>query len=134
VRNPVGKTPHVVAIDDNYDHLSLLEAAFTRADWTFEMATNGPDGLNRVAWSQPDLIVLDLRMSPMDGYEVLSELKANPETRDIPVVILTAILMDFQTRKALDAGAEAILAKPFSPSQLVSDLSEFLAHQPGAVT
>ncbi|MDD4821995.1 MAG: response regulator, partial [Bacteroidales bacterium] len=113
----------IVAIDDNLDNLislrALINEAFPNAE--FYMETNGEQGLKLVSAKLPDVILLDVVMPGMDGFEVCKKLKADSELCDIPVVFLTAIKGDKEHRiRALNLGAEAFLAKPIDETELVA--------------
>lgn len=115
----------IVAIDDNPDNLislhALINEAFPNAE--FYMETNGMQGVELVSVKHPDVVLLDVVMPGMDGFEVCKSLKADPEMRDIPVVFLTAIKGDKEHRiHALNVGAEAFLAKPIDETELVAQI------------
>lgn len=115
----------IVAIDDNPDNLislhALINEAFPNAEFYMEM--NGMKGIELVAAKHPDVVLLDVVMPGMDGFEVCKRLKADTELCDIPVVFLTAIKGDKEHRiHALDAGAEAFLAKPIDETELVAQI------------
>lgn len=115
----------IVAIDDNSDNLislhALINEAFPNAEFYMEM--DGGKGLELVAAKHPDVVLLDVIMPGMDGFEVCKRLKADPEMCDIPVVFLTAIKGDREHRiHALEAGAEAFLAKPIDEAELVAQI------------
>jgi len=113
----------IVAIDDNTDNLislrALINEAFPNAE--FYMETNGIQGIELVAAKRPDVVLLDVVMPGMDGFEVCERLKEDSELCDIPVVFLTAIKGDKEHRiRALNVGAEAFLAKPIDETELLA--------------
>lgn len=115
----------ILAIDDNQDNLislkALLNEAFPKA--IVFTALNGQKGLDLAATEDPDVILLDIVMPEMDGFEVCRKLKANKELGDIPVVFVTAIKGDKEHRiLALESGAEAFLAKPIDESELTAQV------------
>lgn len=119
------RSPRILAIDDNRDNLTTLGAvvgdAFPGA--VFLSALNGPRGLELAAAEDPDVIVLDIVMPDMDGFEVCRRLKADEQVRHIPVIFLTAIKTDRESRiKALDIGAEAFLSKPIDQEELTAQI------------
>src|SRR5512143_435748 len=84
-------TSHVIlVVDDTPDNLDLLEAFLSENDYTVVTANNGKECLAKAASKHPHLIMLDIRMPEMDGYETLSRLKSHHQTRQIPVILLTA--------------------------------------------
>ena len=115
----------ILAIDDRRDNLTTLEAVLTDAlpGCTFLTASNGPRGIALAREADPDAILLDIVMTKMDGFEVCRLLKADDRLREIPVIFLTALGTDRETRvKALEAGAEAFLTKPPDELELLAQL------------
>jgi len=115
----------ILAIDDNRDNLATLKAVARDVLPGCALLTvlNGPDGIELARTEDPDVILLDIVMPGMDGFEVCRRLKADEGLRDIPVVFLTAIKTDRESRiKALDAGAEAFLSKPLDEQELVAQV------------
>ena len=96
---------------------------------------NGEDCLAAASRERPDVILLDVMMPKMDGYEACKRLKANPETQGIPVIFLTAKAQHFEVKKGLDLGACGYLTKPFNPMTLHSEIKALLdqaADKPGS--
>ncbi len=122
--------PRVLVIEDNVTHRALLESILLAQDYQVVTSRTGEQGLARAAELQPDLIVLDLLMYPVDGWMVLQRLKESPITRDIPVVVVT-IVDDGQAR-AQQMGARAYLHKPFQVQQLIRVVEEALPRQGSA--
>ncbi|MBU1244768.1 PAS domain S-box protein, partial [Myxococcota bacterium] len=115
----------ILVIDDQRDNLTTLEAVLTDVlpGCTLLTALDGPGGIALAREADPDAILLDIVMPDMDGFEVCRRLKADEHLRDIPVIFLTALGTDRETRvKALEAGAEAFLSKPVDEMELVSQL------------
>ena len=115
----------LLAIDDNADNLTTLRAVVGEALPGCEVLTalNGPLGIGLARSADPDVILLDIVMPGMDGFEVCRRLKADPGLSSIPVVFLTAGRADRESRvKALDAGAEAFLTKPLDELELVAQI------------
>ncbi len=115
----------ILAIDDNEDNLISLKALIRESfpDALFLSALNGKIGLKLASLEDPDVILLDIVMPGMDGYEVCEKLKADPELCDIPVVFITALKGDKASRvHALECGAEAFLAKPIDESELTAQV------------
>ncbi len=83
-------------------------------------AFDGKEALQKVEEERPDLVVLDVMMPYMDGFEVLQNLKRNPDTRDIPVIMLTAKAQDADVFKGWQSGVDCYLTKPFNPMELIS--------------
>ncbi len=105
----------VLAIDDMPANLKLL-GEILKPEYRFLVATSGAQGLELASSKQPDLILLDVMMPEMDGYEVCRRLKANPLTQSIPVIFITALKEETDEEKGLEIGAIDYITKPFSPS------------------
>jgi two-component system phosphate regulon response regulator PhoB len=116
----------VVVIDDDRDlrHLIKLTMEFT-AGWQVEVAGDGEAGIALTQRVRPDVVVADLMMPGMDGYEVCRRLHADPATAAIPVIVLTARKEIDQARLA-QAGAAGVLFKPFEPDELASRIRAYL--------
>lgn len=85
-------------------------------------AVNGIDALEKVSQVMPDLVLMDVRMPKMNGYDACEQMKNNPALRDIPVVFLSAKGQESEIKTGLKMGAEAYILKPFSPDQLISQV------------
>jgi CheY-like chemotaxis protein len=101
----------VLAVDDDEDTLGRYAVMLRRLGFEFASATNGRLGLQRVEERRPDLILLDLNMPVMDGFDFLHELRARPEWVEIPVVVLSSMDLTKDERDALKASAELVLSK-----------------------
>jgi putative two-component system response regulator len=110
----------VLVIDDGAANRELIEACLVEVDCTIRMAADGPTALKMIARSTPDLILLDVQMPGMDGYEVCRRIKANSAHRLIPVVMITALDRTDDRVKALDAGADDFMSKPVERAELVA--------------
>ena len=108
----------VLLVEDEPDILLIARAALKRSGLHVVTATDGAAALTAVANDRPDLILLDWMMPELDGFETCGRLKANPETRDIPVVFLTAKTDEGARAKCLALGALGCIAKPFDPLAL----------------
>jgi len=120
------KTIKILAIDDIQDNLITLKALISESFKNVNVLTalSGKIGLEIAALENPDVILLDIIMPEMDGYEVCKLLKADALLKEIPVVFITALKGDKTTRiKALEVGAEAFLAKPIDESELVAQIN-----------
>jgi putative two-component system response regulator len=117
----------VLVVDDTPDNLSLM-SGLLKDDYKVKVANNGEKAL-KIAQSEnpPDLILLDIMMPGMDGYEVCQHLKANPATRDIPVIFLTAKVEVEDEKRGLELGAVDYLTKPVSPPIVMARVKNHLA-------
>lgn len=112
------KNQRILIVDDEETNLKLIIAMLKRYGYIFETAADGAEALVKTKSYKPDLILLDIIMPEMDGYETCKRLKENPETRHIPVVMVT-VLADREAKiKGLEAGANDFLTKPVDTSEL----------------
>jgi len=119
----------VLAVDDEPHILKLI--AFSLRAHGFEVL-EASDGLSAITVAQaehPDLILLDVMMPALDGYEACRRLKADPATADIPIFMLTAKTQAAEHQIGLDAGARDYITKPFTPKDLVATVEQFFAEQ-----
>ena len=111
----VSSRPKIVVIDDMPVNIRILHAVLAR-DFDVRCATSGPEGLEVVAKEQPDLVLLDVMMPEMDGYEVCRRLKADAVTAKIPVIFVTALDEVEEEARGLELGAVDYLTKPVTPA------------------
>jgi CheY-like chemotaxis protein len=117
----------ILIADDEVYMLRLLEMTFKKGGYTVISCRDGQEALAMAASSLPQLIVLDVMMPGLDGLGALRQLKSNPATRDIPVVVLSAKGHALTKVEAEFAGALLFLAKPFSPNQLLSEVQKIMS-------
>jgi two-component system phosphate regulon response regulator PhoB len=109
----------VLVVDDEPDITALVAYHLAKEGYRVSTAASGPEALRAVTEQRPDLVVLDLMLPGLSGYEVLEELRRKEDTRDIGVVVLTARREEGDRIKGLTLGADDYLVKPFSPRELV---------------
>lgn len=120
-------TPSKVLIaDDNHQNCELLDAYLSEEGYEIAMVYDGQQTLDAVAKSQPDLILLDIMMPKMSGYEVCQRLKGDPETRKIPILMVTALAEMGDIEKAVNAGADDFLTKPVNKLELTTRVKSLL--------
>jgi two-component system phosphate regulon response regulator PhoB len=112
----------ILVVEDEEDILELIRYNLTREGYRVDTATSGEDGLRAAMRDKPDLVVLDLMLPGIDGIEVCRRLKADPQTRFIPVVMVTAKGEEVDVVTGLELGADDYLTKPFSPKVLIARL------------
>jgi two-component system alkaline phosphatase synthesis response regulator PhoP/two-component system response regulator VicR len=110
----------ILAVDDERAIVRLVQVNLERQGYEVVTAYDGKEALEKVASERPDLIVLDVMMPYMDGFEVLQQLKKNPETREIPVIMLTAKAQDADVFRGWQSGVDCYLTKPFNPLELTA--------------
>lgn len=111
---------HILVVDDEEDIIELVKYNLTREGYNITCATSGEDALKIAGSAPPDLIVLDLMLPDIDGLEVTRQLKSNPKTHSVPIVMLTAKGEESDIVAGLELGADDYIAKPFSPRVLVA--------------
>ena len=112
--------PKILVVDDTEDNLDLLEFALRKRPWTMLRASSGKECLEIAALQDPDIILLDIQMPEMDGFETLRRLRGNPKTEKIPVVFLTAAKKDPKSiEEGLMMGASEYLTKPIDIDELL---------------
>ena len=112
--------PKVLVVDDEARTLRLMEAMLVSADYLVVLAKNGAEAITKAILSSPDVILLDVMMPEMDGFEVTSRLRANKQTKDIPIVMVTALGEVKDRVKALESGADDFLTKPVDKTELLT--------------
>ncbi len=110
----------VLVVDDDTVSRHVLVNALSHAGLPHVMVGSGAEALAQIEKVRPSLVLLDLVMPPPDGYQILRILRARPETRDLPVVVMTALDADDEIAKAFEAGADDFVRKPFKPVELVA--------------
>jgi two-component system, OmpR family, response regulator VicR len=125
----MGNTPRrVVCIEDEPEMIDLFKLILTRRGFEVIGANGGRHGLELVKEIKPDLVLIDLMMPDMDGWEVYQNLKANEETQDIPVIVVTAKAQSIDRVLGLHiAKVNDYIAKPFSPTSLIESIEQVLA-------
>jgi two-component system, OmpR family, alkaline phosphatase synthesis response regulator PhoP len=111
---------HILAVDDEVFIRRLVEVNLLRAGYRVSTAFDGQDALQKIGTERPDMVLLDVMMPRVDGFEVLRRLKADPNTAAIPVLMLTAKAQDADIFQGLKSGADFYLTKPFNPLELLS--------------
>ncbi len=116
----------ILVVDDEVNITQILEFSIGAEGYEVITAANGEEAIDKARREQPDLIILDIMMPKIDGYETCRILKANPLTKGIPVVLLTAKGRDIDKRLGYEVGATDYIVKPFSPNKLVDRIHQLL--------
>jgi len=120
----------ILYVEDNEDNIYVVKNRFTRAGFTILVATDGEQGVAMAATERPDLILMDLRLPVLDGWEATRRIKAQPETRHIPIIALTAHAMSGDREKALAAGCDDFDTKPVEMPRLLEKVRALLPKSP----
>ncbi len=113
------RPPRVLIADDNVQGAELLEAYLSSSGYELRTASDGEQTLQQVKAWQPDLILLDIMMPRISGFEVCKRLRADPATRDVAVLMITALDQPSDMDRAIDVGADEFLSKPIKKSELL---------------
>jgi len=119
-------TKRILVVEDQEDNRRILRDLLTSADYEMTEAENGEEALASVVELRPDLILMDIQLPIMDGYEATRRIKADPSLKDIPIIVVTSYALSGDETKARDAGCDAYVTKPYSPRQLLAKIREFL--------
>ncbi len=116
----------ILVVDDEIYIVHILDFSLGMEGYEVLTALDGEQALERVRSDKPDLIVLDIMMPKLDGYEVCRAVKSNPETRNVPVILLSAKGRNVDQKMGFDVGADDYITKPFSPRKLVERINAIL--------
>ena len=121
----------IVCVEDEPEMIDLIRLILARKGFEVLGATGGMEGLELIKSEQPDLVLLDLMMPDMDGWEVYQQIKADEKTRSIPVIVVTAKAQSIDKVLGLHiAKVDDYIAKPFSPQDLMASVEKVLQRQP----
>ena len=120
------KQPLILVVDDNQQNLELLQAYLEDVDCITIPAHNGLDALEIVKKNPPDLILLDVMMPKMSGFEVCKRLKNDPKTTDIPIIMVTALTEFGDIERGIDSGTDDFLSKPVNKLELLTRIKTML--------
>jgi two-component system phosphate regulon response regulator PhoB len=119
-------THRILVVDDEPDITALVAYHLAKAGYRVSTAANGPDALKAAREERPDIVILDVMLPGVSGYDVLAELRRREETRDVGVILLTARREEPDRIRGLSLGADDYLTKPFSPAELALRVSALL--------
>jgi two-component system response regulator VicR len=123
-------TKHILCIEDEPEMIDLIRLILSRRGFEVVGAAGGKEGLEKVRENPPDLILLDLMMPDMDGWEVYQQIKADEKTKDIPVIVVTAKAQSIDKVLGLHiAKVDDYIAKPFSPQDLLNSVDKVFSEQ-----
>jgi len=120
------KTPMVLVVDDNQENLELLQAYLEDLDCRTVPARDGLQALEIIADSAPDLVLLDVMMPKMSGFEVCKRLKNDPKTSDIPIIMVTALNEFGDIEHGIDSGTDDFISKPVNKLELLARVKTML--------
>jgi two-component system cell cycle response regulator DivK len=118
----------VLYVEDDDDNAFMLTRRLERRGIHIRHVENGEKALIDAVWKIPDAVLLDINLPGMDGLSVLERLRGNPLTRSVPVIVLSAHVMEDDIKRALEAGADAFVAKPIEFPRLLEALDRVIKH------
>jgi two-component system, cell cycle response regulator DivK len=113
----------ILVVEDQEDNRQIIRDMLSATDYELTEAENGEQALAAVAKQRPDLILMDIQLPIMDGYEATRRIKANPALRSIPIIAITSYV---EEQKAQAAGRDEYLPEPYSPRQLLAKIRQYL--------
>lgn len=121
----VGSRNRILCIEDDVDMLELFRVLLTRQGYVVQGVTKGQEGLDIIRKEKPDLVILDIMMPVMDGWQVYQQMKEDETTRNIPTIVVTAKSQLIDKVLGLEiAKVDAYIGKPFSPQELLDSISK----------
>src|SRR6266576_2861644 len=121
-----GMSKRILVVEDQEDNRQIVRDLLTAHDYEMTEAENGEEALAAVAKDRPDLILMDIQLPGMDGYEATRRIKADPALSSIPIIAVTSYALSGDEDKCCEAGCDGYVSKPYSPRQLLAKVREFL--------
>jgi CheY-like chemotaxis protein len=118
----------IMIVEDNPMNMRLMEMTLGIQNYTLLKATSGEQALDVIGTEQPDLIIMDMQLPGMSGFEVTRRLKETPSVKTIPIIGITAFAMKGDEEKVLEAGCSIYLSKPINTRELPKTIADMLAH------
>ncbi len=116
----------ILIIEDQEDNRRILRDLLTNSGFEVIEAVTGLEGVTAAEAHRPDLILMDIQLPGIDGYEATRRIKANSDLQKIPIIVVTSYALSGDDVKAFEAGCDAYVTKPFSPRNLLAKIREFL--------
>lgn len=116
----------ILVVEDQEDNRRILRDLLTNSGFDVIEAMNGLEGVSSAETYRPDLILMDIQLPGIDGYEATRRIKANTHLKKIPIIVITSYALSGDDLKALETGCDAYVAKPFSPRKLLAKIREYL--------
>jgi two-component system cell cycle response regulator DivK len=119
-------TQRILVVEDQADNMQILRDLLTSAGYEMIEAEDGEAGVRAAATERPDLILMDIELPLLDGYEATRRIKADPALRAIPIIVVTSYALSDEEAKARAAGCDDYVPKPYSLRQLLAKIREYL--------
>lgn len=117
---------NVLVVEDSAPQREMISELLAKSGMSVALATDGVEALEQVKAIQPDIVVLDIVMPRKNGYEVCREIKSDPSTQHVPVIICSSKGEDFDKYWGMKQGADAYIVKPFQPKELIGTIKQLL--------
>jgi two-component system cell cycle response regulator DivK len=122
-------TKRILVVEDQEDNRRIIRDLLMSVGFVLIEATDGEAGVRLAGTERPDLILMDVQLPLLDGHEATRRIKQDPELRHIPIIVVTSYALSGDDAKAMAAGADAYVAKPFSPRQLLATIRKLLPEE-----
>ena len=119
----------ILIVEDQEDNRRILRDALSTVGYDLIEAFNGEDGVRLAQTERPDLILMDIQLPKMDGYEATQQIKSIAELKTIPIIAVTSYALSGDEAKARAAGCDGYIAKPFSPRELLAKVRKYLSDE-----
>jgi two-component system cell cycle response regulator DivK len=119
----------ILHIEDNEFNLKIIRQLLSRSSYRLIEANDGEQGLAMARSELPDLILMDIQLPKLSGLDATRQLRADPRTAAIPIIVITSFALSGDSEKAKEAGASAYVAKPYSPRHMIELIRKFLPDQ-----
>ena len=116
----------ILVVEDQEDNRRIMRDLLTSVGYEVIEAVTGEEGVATAEIQRPDLILMDIQLPGLDGYEATRQIKANPDLEHIPILVVTSYALSGDDVKAFEAGCNAYVSKPFSPRELLAKIREYL--------
>ncbi len=123
----MGSTKKILVVDDAISSQELMKISLQKYKVEIIRAFNGRQAIEKAFKEKPNIIIMDLKMPEVDGFEAIRAIKANPESADVPIIVMTALYGEEAERKAREAGCASYLKKPFRIGELRQEIERFLS-------
>jgi len=117
----------ILVVEDQEDNRRIMRDLLSSVGYEVIEAVTGEEGVAAAETHRPDLILMDIQLPGLDGYEATRQIKANPELEHIPIIVVTSYALSGDDVKAFEAGCNAYVSKPFSPRELLAKIREYLS-------
>jgi len=124
-------TKRILVVEDQEDNRRIIRDLLMSVGYELIEALDGAEGVRLAESERPDLILMDIQLPVLDGHEATRRIKQNPELNHIPVIVVTSYALSGDDQKAMAAGSDGYVAKPFSPRQLLATIRKFLPEAGG---